>query len=120
MYRDFHYTIKPLKNRRRQLRNNPTKAEKILWSIIRNRNLGIKFTRQYSVDGFVIDFYCQSKRYAIEVEGGVHCQPSQIKYDQFRDRFIKAHDIKILKINNAEIFNNIETVVNKILFGVPS
>ncbi|MEH2077238.1 MAG: DUF559 domain-containing protein [Nostoc sp.] len=44
--------------KRRQLRQNITKAEKLIWDKIRNRQLeNCKFRRQYSVNNFVIDFY---------------------------------------------------------------
>lgn len=44
--------------KRRQLRQNRTKAEKLIWDKIRNRQLeNCKFRRQYSVNNFVIDFY---------------------------------------------------------------
>jgi len=59
-------------NRRRKLRGDSTESENILWSALRNNKLGVKFRRQYSVEGYVVDFYGPEKRLAIEIEGSIH------------------------------------------------
>jgi very-short-patch-repair endonuclease len=49
--------IPPLKKRRRELRNNPTPAEAVLWKYLcKKQILGKKFRRQYSVGKYVVDF----------------------------------------------------------------
>nr|MCU0406496.1 DUF559 domain-containing protein [Ignavibacteriaceae bacterium] len=59
--------------KRRKLRQNQTEAEKLIWRFIRNRQiLGFKFKRQYSIDHFVIDFYCPELKLAVEADGGTH------------------------------------------------
>ncbi len=50
--------LKSMKEVRKKLRNNQTKAEVIVWSRLRMKNLGVKFRRQYSIEKFVFDFYC--------------------------------------------------------------
>ncbi len=47
-----------LKERARELRNNPTRGEKVLWREIRRKQLGYEFHRQVPLDQFIIDFYC--------------------------------------------------------------
>ena len=47
-----------LKERRRELRKNQTKAEEILWWYLRDRKIGVKFKRQHSVSGYILDFVC--------------------------------------------------------------
>ena len=52
--------------KRRSLRKNTTKAEKLIWDKIRDRQLeNCKSRRQYSVDRFVIDFYSSEFKLAI-------------------------------------------------------
>ena len=106
------YNLVPLKPRRRQLRQNSTKAEQNLWNEIRNRKLGYKFIRQYSIDGYVMDFYCPKVKLGIEVEGGIH--KSRKIYDAYRERYIKAFWIKILKFSNEEVENNLAKVIDNI------
>ncbi|MCJ7552343.1 MAG: endonuclease domain-containing protein [Ignavibacteriaceae bacterium] len=54
-----HYNKETEKETRRHLRKEQTYCEKIVWMFLRNRQmLGYKFRRQYSIDKYVIDFYC--------------------------------------------------------------
>ena len=96
------------------MRQKSTQAEKMLWERLRRGNLGLKFFRQYSVEGYVMDFYCPIKRIAIEIEGSIHHLPNIHKYDEYRFRYIKAYNIKIIKFTNQEIFSHIGNVVNAI------
>ena len=75
----FHINKPQTKERRQELRNKSTKAEKLIWNLVRNNRLGCKFCRQYSFDNYVVDFYCPKKKLAIEIDGGIH-EKSQ-KYD---------------------------------------
>ncbi len=111
----IHFNISEMKQRRRELRNNQTPAEKIMWEHLRNRKLlGIKFRRQYSVDYYVIDFYAPSLKLAIEIDGGIHNIPEQKEYDKIREEHIKNYGIKILRIKNEEIFENLHNVLSRI------
>lgn len=106
MWRTFHYQNKSLKNRRRQLRSKSTKTEIILWDKLN------------SVDGYVADFYSPSCRLAIEIDGPIHIK-SRI-YDSYRDKYLFAHDIRVLHVSTAEVENNLDLVINKILQNIPS
>ena len=48
------------KPRRRALRKQMTPAEAFLWTLIRNKQLGERFLRQYSVDNYVLDLLPQA------------------------------------------------------------
>jgi very-short-patch-repair endonuclease len=106
-----------MKYRRRQLRKSQTEAENILWQEIRNKNLGFRFVRQFSVRGYVMDFYCPKARLAIELEGKIHKKPDVKKYDKYRTSYLEAFGIKVLRINNEEIINNLKLVSNRICFA---
>ncbi|MEM6502215.1 MAG: endonuclease domain-containing protein [Cyanobacteria bacterium P01_C01_bin.89] len=69
-----HRHIPPaLLEKARQLRQESTSAEEILWSCLRNRQLnGMKFRRQHNLGQFIVDFYCHEARLVIEVDGLVH------------------------------------------------
>lgn len=114
MWRKFIFNINPLKPRRQSLREKSTQAEKILWERLRRNNLGFKFFRQYSVEGYVMDFYCPDKRLAVEIEGSIHYLPSTQKYDKYREKYLQAFGIKFLKFTNQEIFIEIGSVISEI------
>lgn len=114
MKRKFIFNVYPLKLRRQSLRSKATQAEKILWERLRNNKLGFKFFRQYSIEGYVIDFYCPGKRVGIEVEGLVHAKPENKIYDKYRLRYLAAYNIKFMKIKNERIYAEIGNVISEI------
>jgi very-short-patch-repair endonuclease len=96
-----------------KLRNNPTEAEKILWSVIRNKQLlGRKFLRQhpiiYEINRFkndfyffVPDFYCAGEKLIIELDGPIH--NFQKDKDYKREEILKSKGLKVLRIKNSEL-----------------
>jgi very-short-patch-repair endonuclease len=106
----------------RELRRNMTPSEKILWEELRNRRLGgLKFLRQHPViydasavpvKFYVLDFYCDSRKVAIELEGAVH--KVQENYDLKRINDLNQVGIKVLRIQNGEL-KDIEEVKRRIL-----
>ncbi len=53
----------------REMRHDPTTAEKLLWEALRGRRLaGLKFHRQDVIGPFIADFYCASARLVVEVD----------------------------------------------------
>lgn len=91
-----------------------TKAEEILWQELRRKKLGVRFLRQFSVDAYVLDFYCPELKLAIEVDGVTHGTDDEIEYDKYREETIMNLDIKFLRFTNAEVYNNIEKVLGRI------
>ena len=56
----------------RQLRNNSTLSEVLLWKQIKGKALGVEFKRQVPMLEYIVDFYCQEIGLAIEVDGNIH------------------------------------------------
>ncbi len=91
-------------------------AEFILWSQLRDKGLkGYKFRRQYSVENFVLDFYCPKLKLAIEVDGDSHFVEGADMSDRERQTIIESFGINFLRFTNREIYENINGVMNKIL-----
>lgn len=62
-----------LKELARQLRNNATKSEVLLWQKLkRGQMYGYDFHRQKPIDEYIVDFFCNRLRLAIEVDGYSH------------------------------------------------
>ena len=104
-----------LKERRRELRNNPTEAEAKLWNYLRKKRLGgRKFRRQHSVGSYILDFYCPSERLCVELDGDRHYSNMGYEYDQRRTEFLSRYDIKTCRIENKRVFKNISGVLIEI------
>ena len=103
---------KSLKARRKQLRNHGTAAEAVLWTRLKKRQLyGRKFRRQHSVGPFIVDFYCPAERLALELDGAIHDDPEQARYDHERTRFLNQMGIRVIRIKNRAVFSSIEMVL---------
>ena len=100
----------------RELRQEPTAAEKLLWAAIRNRKLNnLKFRRQHPLDKFIVDFYCNEKKLVVEVDGGVHDVKTNKEYDDARTAMLAGLNICVLRFRNEEIVNDIDVVLEKIV-----
>ena len=85
----------------RELRHTQTKAEKAAWHLLRDRRLGAKFRRQCRIEKWVVDFYCFQHRLAIELDGSVHSQPSQMRKDAAQEDYGAKLRISRLRISNG-------------------
>ena len=80
----------------KELRKDQTKAEEIVWKEIRNRKfLGLRFKRQFIIEGFIVDFYCDEFALAIEIDGRIH--EKQKEYDAWRQKIIESITCDLLK-----------------------
>ncbi len=104
-----------LKQSSRQLRNNSTDAESLLWAKIRMRQLnGFLFYRQKPLGGYIADFYCPKAKLVIEVDGGQHLTPDAIENDRVRDEYMKNIGLKTLRFTNIDVIENINGVLETI------
>jgi very-short-patch-repair endonuclease len=96
----------------KRLRREMTPAERILWKALRRNAIdGFHFRRQQIIEGYVVDFYCDEAKLAIELDGGVH--EEQWKYDESRDRTISLAGVRVLRISNEAMLDS-EAVVEYI------
>ena len=104
-----------LKEFRKQLRTNGTAAEATLWIQLKNRQLeGRKFRRQFSVDNYILDFYCPAEKLAIELDGHYHFTTEGFEYDEIRTKFLNEKGIKVIRFENSEVFDELESVLEVI------
>ena len=54
----------------------------------------------------------------IELDGGQHNETENIKYDKIRDEFLINAGFKVIRIWNKDIFNNINGVLDYILYVI--
>lgn len=88
----------------RQLRRNPTPAERHAWALLRNRRLlGLKFRRQHVLHGFVVDFYCPAAKLVIELEGYPHDGAERSDYDAARAAWLRSAGYRVIRVRNREV-----------------
>ncbi|MEI6899439.1 MAG: endonuclease domain-containing protein [Bacteroidota bacterium] len=107
--------IPRLKERRQQLRSHSTSSEATLWKSLQKSQLaGRKFRRQHSIGPFIVDFYCPAEKLAVELDGAIHFKPENIKYDKKRTEYIEQFGIRVIRIENVNVFTNLTAVLEYI------
>ena len=104
--------------RARELREQMTSAEQQLWERLRGRRfLGLKFRRQFPVQGYVADFCCYEKKLIVELDGGIHEDSAQIAHDENRDLFLQSLGFKIVRFPNEQVLEDPDSVLQAIAFA---
>ena len=98
--------------RAKELRQDMTPAEKILWNELRANKLGVHFRRQQVIAGFIVDFYCHRAALVIEVDGDVH--DLQKQEDARREKVLLEMGLKVVRFKNDEVVRELPEVVEKI------
>ena len=97
-----------------ELRNRTTSAEEILWKHIHINQWKLKFRRQHPIWTYVADFYCHGIKLVIELDGGIHEIEDVKRNDETRENHLKKLGLTVLRFKNEEVYNNINTVLEKI------
>ena len=104
-----------LKQFARNLRNNSTKSEIILWKYLKNKKMyGFDFHRQKPIDNYILDFFCYELMLGIELDGYSHQLEEVIKKDQLKNKKMAALGIEVLRFSDKDVFNNINSVLRVI------
>ncbi|WP_436913031.1 endonuclease domain-containing protein [Acinetobacter schindleri] len=106
---------KNLKQASRDLRNNMTDAEKLLWSRLRNKQiLALQFYRQKPILNYIVDFYCPAANLVIECDGSQHFIDEGLDADRIRDETLAQLGLKVLRFDNSQVMGRIDDVVEVI------
>src|SRR5690242_13427120 len=95
--------------RARELRRDPSRAERICWELIRAHRLeGVKFRRQHPIDRYFADFACASRKLVIEIDG--HHHADQVEADMQRTAVMERHGWRVVRFAANEIVQNPEGI----------
>ncbi len=97
-----------------------TKQERKLWFDFL-KDLPVKIYKQKLVGNYILDFYCDKYKIAIELDGNQHCDNIEsIKKDEERTKYLNSIGIRVIRYSNYDINDNFETVCQDILkeFGM--
>ena len=97
----------------RELRNNSTFTEIIMWNYLKKKQLlGYDFDRQIPIDNYIVDFYCKDLMLAIELDGESHYGNKE--RDRIRDEKLRKLGVTLLRFDDLEVKYNTEKVLAEI------
>ena len=95
------------------LRNEATLHEQLLWRQPKGRRLvGLKFTRQMPIAGYIVDFACREYALALELDGSQH--GDAVAYDAARTIAIERAGYRVLRFWNNDLTSNMTGVLELI------
>jgi very-short-patch-repair endonuclease len=98
--------------RAKELRRKLTPPEARLWVALRKNSLGLRFRRQHPIGPYILDFYCDAAKLAVEVDGEGHL--GRVDHDERRDRWLAEHGVSTLRIRAIEVRDNLLGVLDTI------
>ena len=101
-----------LMRRARELRQRMTPEECVVWQELRGNRLEAHFRRQQVLAPYIVDFYCHSARMVVEIDGSPHRE--QQGYDRIRDDYLRRHGIRVLRLSNLLVRNDLASVIGAI------
>ena len=108
-YEELQPMTTELIRKARELRNRQTRAESLVWSVLRaNRLCNKKFRRQHPVHPFVADFACCELALIVEIDGGYH--DYTYEDDTHRQQYLEAQGWRVLRFSNEEVIDDVEAV----------
>ena len=97
----------------RKLRREQTPAEAVLWNAVRGNQIdGFHFRRQQVIHGLFADFYCHATALVVELDGSSHDQKQES--DRERDCYFKSLGIDVLRFQNQDVFQKLDSVIETI------
>jgi very-short-patch-repair endonuclease len=99
----------------RNLRNNSTLSEVLLWNQLKGKKmLGYDFHRQKPILNYVMDFFCHELELAIEIDGNSHDLEYKIQLDIQRQKEIEGLGISFLRFADGDVKFDISNVLRLI------
>ena len=99
----------------RTLRRKLTLPEGLLWRALKARKLdGLHFRKQHPIGPYVLDFYCDSQKLAVEVDGQVHGFGDRPQRDERRDAWLAAKGIRTLRFSAELVLQDVDDATNTI------
>ena len=88
-----------------------TIPERVMWGLLRDRRLaGAKFRRQHCIGPYIVDFYCQSHRLVVELDGRSHDDRGLA--DRKRQNYLETMaGLPVLRFGNDDILHDQESVI---------
>lgn len=116
MVMDKIFNRKSQKSTRQNLRDRPTRSEKIIWRYLRGSSLGgYKFRRQQGIGPYVVDFYCPEAGLVLEIDGDSHYQSGAAKRDRARQKFIEKMGIRVVRFTDNDVRDSLDEVLAIVL-----
>lgn len=103
-----------LKELARELRNDSTLGEVLLWNEIKGKAFGFDFHRQKPLLNYIVDFYCSELNLVVEIDGRYHSHKEKFEADVIRGQELAKYNLTTLRFTETEVKNDMANVLRTI------
>lgn len=96
------------------LRDFSSNAEIVLWNQLKDKQLGYEFTWQHPIDDYVVTFFCEEKKLAIDVESDTHTHPDAYFAAVRKQEDLLKHGIRVLRLREEDVVKDMNAAVENI------
>jgi very-short-patch-repair endonuclease len=103
------------KDRAKALRRTMSLPEVLLWKALKGRQLrGLQFRKQHPLGPYVLDFYCDARRLAVEVDGQAHGLGDGPAHDARRDAWLLERGVRTLRLSARLVLDDVDAALRTI------
>ncbi len=102
------------KARARSLRRRMSLPEVLLWKGLRRKALGGHFRRQHPIGVYVLDFYCDRAKLAVEIDGQTHSLAGAPERDAKRDAWLASQGVRTLRLPATYVLAHLDDALETI------
>ena len=103
------------RQRAQDLRKRMSPAEAVLWRCLRGQKLDdLKFRRQHPCGPYILDFYCDGAKLAVEIDGLAHGEEHQRTHDLRRDGWLRSQGVRTLRVEAKWVRTDLDGLLRRI------
>ena len=103
--------LKGDKQKARSLRRSMSLPEVLLWRELRKKPKGVQYRRQHPAGPYVLDFFCATRKLAIELDGESHNFGERPLRDEARDKWLESQGIHVVRVSARDVLKNRDGVL---------
>ncbi|HEX3366714.1 endonuclease domain-containing protein [Phenylobacterium sp.] len=104
------------KDRAKALRRTMSLPEVLLWKALKGGAVGrLHFRKQHPIGPYVLDFYCDAAKLAVEIDGATHGTEEQPDRDARRDAWLAEQGIATLRLPGSLVLRDVDDAVRTIV-----
>jgi very-short-patch-repair endonuclease len=97
-----------LKQRARDMRRNPTEAQKALWERLKDKQCGFTFNREVVMGSAIVDFACRTRWLVVETDGDGAVDGTLATLS---DRKLADVGVRVLRFSDQQVLADTDGVV---------
>ena len=101
-----------LKERARDMRRNPTEAQKLLWERLKDKQCGFTFNREVVMGSAIVDFACKTRWLVVETGGTGDGADATLA--QLSDRKLTDVGVRVMRFADDDVVTDTDRVVGEI------